>query len=238
MDSPILPEEHDDDADARRRRYLTWGAALRVVAGVLAVVAALIGLAHRIHPGQTASPVDDPAVRGYVSRLVIYGDLTSPQALKPGKANDPARVVCNDEVRFKPTTGHWHCVGATDLGKKDVGRVARDPGGPCTHRTAGFDTPRWRCITKDPVPPSALGLMPATPGEPNVIFGGFRVGSDFCSEEARANATRGAWTCTWWRPIPTGFRFVEAVAEPGPCTFRAADQQTGEWSCNPPIPGL
>jgi len=238
MDSPILPDDDGDGADARRRRYLTWGAALRAVAGLLAVVAALIGLANRIHASQTPAPVNDPAIRGYDGRLVIYGDLTSPQALKPGKANDPARVVCDDEVRFKPTTGHWHCVGTASLGDKDVGRVARDPGGSCTHRTAGMDTPTWTCITKEPVPPSALGVKPAVPGERNVIFGGMRDGSDFCSEEARDNATHGAWTCTWWRPVPPGYRFIEAVAGPGPCTFRAADQQTGEWSCDPPLPGL
>jgi hypothetical protein len=237
MDTPILPD-HDSEDDREHRRFRRTADVLRIVAAALAVAASLIGLASRFHLHHASPPPDLSAITGYDGRIVIYGDLASPRASKPGKRNDPARVVCDDEVRWEPTSGHWHCAGYATLGDKDVGRVARDPGGPCTHRISGMNLPAWKCVTKQAVPLSAR--YPSFPGPPEhgVIFGGMRDGSDFCSEEARESKTHGAWTCTNWRPIPVGFHFKEAVAAPGPCDFRAADQQTGEWSCAPPIPGL
>ena len=237
MDGPILPEDHDDDEEARRRRYLTWGAGLRVVAGVIAVIASLIGLETRVYHAQAPATPPSPSITPYQAQNVYYGDPTSPQALKPGRANDPARMVCTDEIRWEPTSGHWHCNGSTMLGSKDVGRVPRDPGGPCTHRTVLADSPVWQCITTQAVPASARkGYL--GPVEHGVIYGGMRDGSDFCSQEARASKSHGAWTCTNWRAIPLGFRFEEAANEPGPCDFRAVDQTTGEWSCNPPATDL
>ena len=237
MDSPILPNRTDEERSREREDpYVRWGTRLRFLAAAAALAGALIGLASQLHHHK-ASPLYTYPYVPPVGLTVFYGQPTSPAALKPGKANDAARVVCNDEVRWEPTSGKWHCVGFYDLRAKDVARVARDPGGACTHRVAGFNSPTWKCVATSPVPEAARNAALSTAAR-GVIFGGMRDGSDFCSEEARANATHGAWTCTNWRPIPSGFRFVEATAAPGPCAFRAADQQTGEWSCNPTIPGL
>lgn len=236
MDSPILPDGEDEEKGREQARYLRWGAKLRVLAAAVALVGAIVGLVSRLDTTHSSAP-DYPAVQAIDAPTIFYGDPTSPAALRPGKANDAARVVCHDEVRYEPTSGHWHCAGYVDLGTRDMGRVPRDPGGPCTHRVAGANSPAWKCITKSAVPEDARNSYPGPP-EHGVIFGGMHQGSDFCSEEARAGENHGAWSCTNWRPIPRGFRFIEATAPPGPCAFRAADQQTGEWSCNPPVPGL
>lgn len=163
MDTPILPD-HDSEDDREHRRFTRTADVLRIVAAALAVAASLIGLASRVHLHHASPAPDLSAITGYDGRIVIYGDLTSPQASRPGKRNDPARVVCNDEVRWEPTSGHWHCAGYATLGDKDVGRVARDPGGPCTHRIAGPNSPAWKCVTKQAVPLSAR--YPSYPGPP------------------------------------------------------------------------
>ncbi len=230
----IAPKEQ-----TKKRRYAAAPDIrfFRRVTSLLFLVAAIAtSIAHLLTSSSpsTSSPPPAPAVKAIDVQSVYYGDPVSFAALKTGKANNPARAVCDEEIRYEPTTGHWHCAGWAILGDKDVGRVAHDPGGPCTHRLAGMDSPAWKCVATLPVPQAARNL-----GRPEhgVIFGDMRDGSDLCSEEARPSSTNGAWQCTNWRPIPPGFRFVEAVASPGPCAFRVADQQTGEWTCNPPYPG-
>ena len=237
MDTPILPErDGDEDGDDGRKlqpRHLSTPYVLRMATAVVVLVGSIVGLVSRLEARRASAFDEVPvAVRAVSETTTIYGQPASPAALKLGKANQAARSVCDEQVKFEPTSGHWHCVGWAVLGTEDVGAVARDPGGPCTHRLAGTDSPVWKCETKLPVPKAARF---AGAQEHGVIFGGMRDGSDFCSEEAR-DTSDGAWQCTNWRPIPPGFRFVEA-AESESCTFRVADQQTGEWSCNPPYAG-
>jgi hypothetical protein len=238
MDSPILPErEGDEEGENSRKlqpRHLSTPYALRTATAVVVLAGSVVGLVSRLEARHTSAFDDVPVVQAVSETTTIYGQPVSPAALKPGKANQAARSVCNEQVRFEPTTGHWHCVGWAVLGTRDIGAVARDPGGPCTHRLAGMDSPVWKCETKLPVPKAARFVGRTEHG---VIFGGMRDGSDFCSEEARNNTSDEAWQCTNWRPIPPGFRFVEAAAPSESCTFRVADQQTGEWSCNPPYAG-
>jgi hypothetical protein len=217
---------------------------LRVIAGTIALIGALIGLISRLDTTPpTVVPAAAPAVdsplpgqhvpKGYDIQFVYYGALSSPAALHRGSSPSQARSVCTDQVRYEPNHGMWRCNGSNLLGRLDIGRPARDPGGPCTHRKAGIDSPAWSCLTKIAVPPAARNNGPV---KKFVIFGGRRNGSDFCDQESRDNQTHGTWTCTNWRPFPAGFHLIPAIAQPGPCSFRVADQQTGIWTCNPKVP--
>jgi hypothetical protein len=232
MHGPLLPEEPEDRT--MHPRYMPRPEVLRVIAATIAVIGALIGLISRLE--QTPAPVEQPnvaPVRALNAPTIYYGALASPEAAHPGKDLDPARNVCTDQYRWKPTSGPWHCAQWSSLQAQDVGRPARDPGGPCTHRLVTPPTRVWRCQARLAAAPLAREAQ--TNHNLRVLFGGMRSGDDVCNQEARSSATQGRWYCTNWRPLPPGFRVVAPVMPPGPCRFRVPDQLTGNWSCTPAL---
>lgn len=240
MDSPLLPEKLDEEPKLQHR-YMPRPEVLRVIAGTIALVGALIGLISRLEATQPTVVAREapgvgpiiPGPHGPIGYSIYYGALASPAAAHRGSSPSQARSVCTDQVRYEPDHGMWRCNGYALLNRLDIGRPARDPGGPCTHRKAGIASPVWTCLTKIAVPPAARNNGPINTF---VVFGVNRNGSLFCDQESRDSQTHGAWTCTNWRPFPTGFHLIPPVAQPGPCNFRFADQQTGIWTCNPKIP--
>ena len=225
MDTPILPNKRDDEDKRDERplqlRYLPRPEVLRIIAGTLAIVGALIGLISRLD-APAAGPSFSPGPF-QSAPTAIYGQP------------DPARKrVCLDEIRPLPTHGAWRCRVWQPLDAHLIAKSAADPGGPCTHRIVA-DANAWECWTKTAIPAVALGMPYKLP----VMFGDVRVGNPgssatgpwICTTEIRHKPDRGTWMCGGWQRAPANFRFVRPLDPGGPCTYRLADQQTGIWAC-------
>jgi hypothetical protein len=235
VDGPLLPEDAQTESKFKPR-YMPSVDALRVIAAVCALFGAIFIPVARVweatHPPTMAPPGRTLTPYTPVSHQVFYGELASPAAAKPGPSPSKARTICSDETRWEPTHGEWHCSQTGTLGPFETARPARDPGGPCTHRTA-YLSPVWNCVSRIPMSKAARRNGPI---QDFFVFGGPRRGPDFCDQQSRISMTHGSWTCTNWRPIPPGLKLAKARVQPGPCNFRIADQQTGAWSCTPGAP--
>jgi len=237
MDSPILPNRDIDDDDIESRRYRRLRDFLRIVAAALAVAAALFGLLSHFKGGQP--PADPPEWSQLASPSAlgpyVFG-TPSAAALRPvAKAHGGKRSVCIEEERPLPTTGAWTCHSTESIGPSLIGRVARDTGGPCTHRVASQIGGTWNCWTRIAIPKIVLGMPYAVP----IMFGHLMphaVGEDtrsgrVCRIESRASEAHGTWTCVGWQQPPDGWRIAEPVNPGGKCSYRIADEVTGVWSC-------
>jgi hypothetical protein len=242
MDSPILPERADDEAQTGDRRPQPWYTprldVLRGIAVVIALVGAIIGLASRWETWHRGTPVARVAtvILPAISHAV-YGEPTL-GALRPATrlARD-GRRVCVDELRPRPR-GAWHCDSWETLAFDAIGAQARDRGGPCTHRTTvNGGSSVWQCRTRIAIPEVALHMPYRIP----VFFGDLQRGNGIdqravagvCWIEVRASS-HAPWRCgsvNSWRPLLPSFRAVQAVDPGGPCLYREADEATGVWWC-------
>lgn len=240
MDSPILPDRPDNaerGSEPVPARYLPPPYALRVVAGVIAVVTAIIGLIWQLqsHPR--------PALVATVALPAIshaeYGD-PNVAALRPATSLAiGARRVCTDEQRPQPR-GAWHCHLSSYLSFDAIGVQATGDDKPCTHRTTNSgSSATWVCQTRIPIPSVALHMPYKIP----VFFGDLMRGNGIdqkrvagvCWIEVRA-APSAPWRCgsvSSWRPLLPSFRAVQAVDPGGPCLSRTVDEATGVWWCPP-----
>ncbi|HUJ92799.1 MAG TPA: hypothetical protein VLW05_08870 [Gaiellaceae bacterium] len=228
MDGPILPE-HDQDENVR---YTRLGMRLRIVAAVIAVVAAAIGLRTQLHDRHLAVQIEDaePPAHVHVNIPPIFGDPTPAALLPAARSDGQPRSVCVEEWRPLPTTGAWTCSSWLPLNATQVGRRATDVGGPCTHRLVSADG-SWNCWTRIAIPSLALHMPYSTP----LMFGHVIPGEDghpqVCREQARTSERHGAWKCVGAQAPPSGWRIAEPVDPGGPCSYRIADERTGVWSC-------
>jgi hypothetical protein len=239
MDSPILPDRPDDEQRGDERvqaRHLPPPYALRVVAGVITVATAIIGLVWQLqsHPHRAlVATVALPAI----SHLT-YGD-PNVASLRPATTLAVgARRVCTDELRPKPRSGVWHCNLWSDLSFDAVGVQATGGGDPCTHRTTnGGSNSRWQCQTTVAIPEVARHMPYKIP----VFFGDLMRGNGVdqkkvpgvCWYEFRASS-HVPWRCgsaNAWRPLLPSFRAIRAVDPGGPCVYRTVDEVTGVWWC-------
>jgi hypothetical protein len=237
MDTPFLPNRDNDDDAAERRRYRRWGDSLRIAAAALAVAGSLIGLVSHFHGSRQPADPPAPFQIGIPSPVgpYVFGE-PSAAALRPvAKAHGGKRSVCIDEERPLSTTGAWTCHVTEPIAASQIGRLARDTGGPCTHRVASQDGGTWSCWTRIAIPTIALGMPYAVP----LMFGHLipaATGEDtrsprVCRTESRASEAHGIWTCVAWQQSPDGWRIVEPVSPGGQCSYRVADEVTGVWSC-------
>jgi len=240
MDTPLLPDKDDarepNDRPELQPQYAPRPEILRIIAGAIALVGAVVGLLSRLE-ARVVQPAQ-PAVQALPAvAQTIYG-VPSLSALRAAaSATDTNRTVCVDQLR--PTlSGRWRCTGLAWLKLDQVGAQAVDPGGPCTHRAPDNTTGRWVCITRIPIPPAHLHLR----GKFHLwFFGVLRPGNGIdqphrpiiCYAETRMEGPRSSWRCFQWRlPIP-GIHFLPPVTDPRDrCTTRYVDQETGVWSCH------
>jgi hypothetical protein len=237
MDSPILPDRPDDAEQGGERmsaRSLPPPYALRVVAGVITVVTAIIGLIWQLqsHPHRAlVATIALPAISH-----VTYGD-PNVAALRPATSLAlGARRVCTDEIRPKPRSGVWRCNLWVDLSFDAIGAQAIYRGDPCTHRTTVGYT-QWQCLTTAAIPKVALHLHDKLP----YFFGDFMRGNGVdqkkvpgvCWIEFRASQ-HATWLCgsvNSWRPLLPSLHAIKAVDPGGPCVYRKVDETTGVWQC-------
>ena len=234
MDTPLLPEKTDSAEPRDRRelqpRYLPRPEVLRTVAGLVALVGAVIGLVSRLEAPPKVQVL--PAISN-----TVYG-VPSLGALRPAaNASDTNRTVCTDQVR-PVSSGRWRCTHQTLLKLDEIGVQAIDPGGPCTHRASAYATEAWVCLTRIPIPPADLNLARKF----HLWFFGVRRegnGVDqphkpiICYGETRMEGPRSPWRCFQWRLAIPGIHFPRPVTDPADrCTTRYVDQETGVWSCH------
>jgi hypothetical protein len=231
---PLFPNRRDDQDNEKKPEVQPWLTAnpqtLRIIAGVIAIIGASIGLVSRIDGlsvGQKAEPAP--------IRTVIYG-VPTVAALRAaeGYGVGAPRNVCTGQIRPKPDRGAWHCINVRPLNIDEIGAQALDSPGPCTHREAS-DSGAWRCLTRIATPKLSVKAS----GLP-WIFGDIRKQSTvshagpmgICMSETRTNPNHGAWHCLGWHPLSPGVQEIQALDPGGPCLWREADEPTGIWICN------
>jgi hypothetical protein len=232
VDTPILPNETDDARPPVTSGRSPVANAFAIAAAGLALVGSVLGLLSRLEPGGRQRSVSE--LIGLDRRTIIYGERIVNPRLHDGGVST-AGVWCTDEIRYEPTAGAWHCAGAAELDGHEVGHLARDPGGPCTHRLAGAGVDTWICVAQLEIPQVARDNADRNGF---VTFGAPLRGSHVCVQAERSSATEGAWHCSQWRPLQPGYRTVAPIMQPGPCLVRVADQRTGQWSCNMPYSAI
>jgi len=236
MDSPILPDRTGAEEDKDRRpvqpRYVPRPEVLRVIAGVIALIGAIVGLVTRLettHPGTEVQNFPEPAV-------VIWGDVLS------------KHKVCVDELRANPTSGSWRCISPVPLNDNpkypEIARQATWQGGRCTHRLIDDSSRTWQCIST--IRPSPFVLRPARQQQRDPVFFADLAqhhedtrppSAELCTVESRSAPTLGAWTCMAWQRLPqTPYRLVQVIDPGGPCAYRIVDEFTGVWSCRSTAP--
>lgn len=239
MATPTPPYGSDDEERGNkpvRARRLPPPYALRVVAAVITVVTATIGLVWQLqsHPHRAlVATVALPAISHSA-----YGD-PNVAALRPATSLAVgARHVCTDELRPEPRSGVWRCNLWSDISFDAIGVQATGGGDPCTHRTTnGGSYSRWQCQTRVAIPAVALHMPYKIP----VFFGDLMRGNGIdekkvpgvCWIESRASQ-HAPWLCgsvNSWRPLLPSFRAVQAVDPGGPCVNRRVDEVTGVWWC-------
>lgn len=195
--------------------YAARPEALRVIAGVVAVVAALVGLVSRLDATHHETYYENS----------VYGIIDT--------AHDR---VCTNQLRLQPRRGAWQCLNWVEQTHGEVGHEAVDPGGPCTHREANRESGIWECWTQVPLSAAVLHRTPGAVRFGDVHAAGMQsrsgVNGRVCVSEIRASPAGGRWLCRGWTTANAGqFRLRQAFDPGGPCTVRYVDQLTGIWSC-------